>query len=372
MIELYYHAGGFLLSAAIYLGIVGWLAAGFRKSQRTILPNVKEHPPVTVIVAAHNEEDNLPSLLAALGKQIFPAERLHIIVIDDRSSDSTGEVATEWQDTIPHLELLRIDAVPDGVSPKKFALHAGIAHSTTEYLIFTDADCQPEPRWVEGMVSLLKERDVVAGFAPLKAKEGFVPLYAAYESLRTNLLMHGAIARGIPYMTSGRSWGYRKSAYERSGGLEPLYTHLGGDDDLLFQAMLRSGVSVGSCLAPETAVYSSAPKSFGQLARQKMRHYSVSSSYNAGSMFWLLVLQLAPTLCLYVVISAFFMITPFHGLLFVAAMLKLAMLVSGFTGPLARAASEQPPGIRGIAYELYHVLFSSVSGIASFILKPKW
>jgi cellulose synthase/poly-beta-1,6-N-acetylglucosamine synthase-like glycosyltransferase len=67
-----------------------WTGLKRLKSNQNIL---EDFPPVSVIVAARNEELFLPGLLSALAKQDYPVDKLEIIVADDRSTDKHGNVS---------------------------------------------------------------------------------------------------------------------------------------------------------------------------------------------------------------------------------------------------------------------------------------
>ena len=64
---------------------------------------------VSVIVAAHNEEENIGLCLNSLLRQTYPHDSYEIIVIDDRSSDGTWEIVQKFQER--HLILFVFSAL---------------------------------------------------------------------------------------------------------------------------------------------------------------------------------------------------------------------------------------------------------------------
>jgi glycosyltransferase involved in cell wall biosynthesis len=95
---------------------------------------VPQHPAVSVIVPARNEEaclaDCLQSLVAQSG---VPFE---IIVVDDHSTDRTREIATSF----PEVRVIEAAPLPDGWTGKNNAVTTGARQSRGEWLLFTDAD----------------------------------------------------------------------------------------------------------------------------------------------------------------------------------------------------------------------------------------
>ncbi|HWH45319.1 MAG TPA: glycosyltransferase [Thermoleophilaceae bacterium] len=104
-------------------------------------------PDVAVIVPARNAERSLPDLVACLARQTLPRERFELIVVDDASTDGTAEVAREAATVV---------SVPVR-SGSYVARNLGIERAGAPVLAFTDADCRPEPRWLEAGLEALSD-----------------------------------------------------------------------------------------------------------------------------------------------------------------------------------------------------------------------
>lgn len=103
-------------------------------------------PPLTVIVAAHDEEGRIAARVRDIFDQEYPAQNLHVVVVDDGSIDGTA-AAADIGDTRIRIVRLAQNA------GKAAALNAGIAAATTELVVFTDA----RQRFAPGALRMLAE-----------------------------------------------------------------------------------------------------------------------------------------------------------------------------------------------------------------------
>ncbi|GAA2611376.1 glycosyltransferase family 2 protein [Actinomadura fulvescens] len=106
---------------------------------------------VTIIVPAHNEERGLPATLESLLRQTAPAEE--IIVVDDGSSDRTGEVARSYGVTVLRPE--------HNLGSKARAQNHALPHCQTDLVVAVDADTVLAPDYVERLKPAFDDPDVV-------------------------------------------------------------------------------------------------------------------------------------------------------------------------------------------------------------------
>jgi cellulose synthase/poly-beta-1,6-N-acetylglucosamine synthase-like glycosyltransferase len=69
-------------------------SVGVKKTFQRIKEN--EFLTASVVVAARNEEVNILNCLKSLDELIYPEEKLEIIIVDDKSTDRTGEIIDEF------------------------------------------------------------------------------------------------------------------------------------------------------------------------------------------------------------------------------------------------------------------------------------
>ncbi len=117
-------------------------------------------PPrtVSVVVIAYNQERELPELLSALGRQSAGAVH-EVVVVDNMSTDRTGEVAAGYHALLPGL---RVVPATSGQGPA-YARNAGLAATTGDFVLFLDGDDVPGDRWMERMLAASDRGDLVGG-----------------------------------------------------------------------------------------------------------------------------------------------------------------------------------------------------------------
>jgi glycosyltransferase involved in cell wall biosynthesis len=112
-------------------------------------------PPLTVVIAAHNEASRIAVRVRDTLDQDYPAENLHVIVVDDGSTDGTAAAADIGDARIKVLRLPRNGG-------KAAALNAGIAAVTTSLVVFTDARQRFAPGALQALAEPLADHEVGA------------------------------------------------------------------------------------------------------------------------------------------------------------------------------------------------------------------
>ena len=244
------------------------------KPEETI---TRQTPPVSVIIAARNEADNLPRLLKALTRQKHTT--FEIIVINDRSTDDTGKIITAFGQDFPHIKRIDIDQVPKGWNPKKHALSQGIQMAKYPILLLTDADCAPKSDlWIKTMADGFdKLANFVLGFSPYEKNRGLLNQWIQFETLYTGMQYLSSAINGYPYMGVGRNLAYRKNIFSRHGFKG--YEHVTGGDDDIFVNRHADFLNTNICIAEEAHMVSQPESNWSDYFKQKIRHLSVGKYY---------------------------------------------------------------------------------------------
>ncbi|MBX7464817.1 glycosyltransferase [Streptomyces sp. MAG02] len=169
-----------LLSLVVWL----WLLLGqgfFWRTDQRLPPRteLKDWPDVAVVVPARDEAEVLPLSLPSLLAQDYPG-RARVFLVDDGSSDGTGELARSLAEQHPGLPLTVVaPGEPEpGWTGKLWALRQGMALARAdepEYLLLTDADIAHRPDSLRELVAAARGGgfDLVSQMARLRVASGW-------------------------------------------------------------------------------------------------------------------------------------------------------------------------------------------------------
>lgn len=271
----------FLAATVVQLGF--WLG-GFSRLAFYRLPSVKARdetpPPVSIIICARNEAENLKKNLPHFLNQNYRS--FEIVVVNDHSSDDTGEVLLDFQAKNPNLRVINL---PEGkkIQPgKKKALSTGITSAKFNLLLLSDADCRPvSSNWLHQMQSILRGKiQIGLGYGPYQRERGALNLFIRFEATYTAAQYFSFALMGLPYMGVGRNLIYDKALFLRTGGFQDHTDLASGDDDLFInQAAGPDNTAIN--IHPDSFVYSEPKKAWRGYYYQKSRHLTTGSRYKA-------------------------------------------------------------------------------------------
>lgn len=290
----------YILSALVRL--LWWFT--FRLMTRFRLPIKassygKDKLGISVVVCAHN---NLPGLKKLLPLLVSQREVLfEIVLVNDRSTDQTGEWLTEQAKQLEQLTVVNISETPKNWNSKKYALTQGIKVTRYPLLALTDSDCLPlSDQWLAHIEERLSvsNKNIFLGYSPYEEQPGVLNKIIQTETFFTALQYISMANAGYTYMGVGRNLGYRKSFIEKHLDEFPFQNHLGGDDDLLIN-QVSSGSDAVTSLEPQSFVLTFPPATLRSWWKQKRRHLSAGIQYKtetqlllgtywlSASVFWL-------------------------------------------------------------------------------------
>lgn len=123
-----------------------------------------DRPIITAVLPARNEEETIEAAVRSLAAQPEIAE---IRVVNDQSSDCTGEILAPLATELAQLRLLAADSLPPGWVGKNHAAWLGAQDCSTEWLLFTDADVRHLPGSAARALALAESADAaLVSFSP--------------------------------------------------------------------------------------------------------------------------------------------------------------------------------------------------------------
>jgi cellulose synthase/poly-beta-1,6-N-acetylglucosamine synthase-like glycosyltransferase len=245
-----------VLSALLLVCVLWMLAYGLRQMlfalqrvwgrQRNPYMGVvqADWPELTVFVAAHNEEAVLAQNLRCLVASDYPVDKLHIVVVNDRSSDRTEAIADEW--VARHPERIEAFHRRGGKAGKAAALKDAMVRARGDIALVFDADYTPSPGLLRQLAAPFLDPEVGAVMGRVVPRNTGANLltrlleleraagYQVDQQARMNL-------RGVPQY-GGTVGGVRLSALKAVGGWHDDV--LAEDTDITFRLLVAGWKTV--------------------------------------------------------------------------------------------------------------------------------
>ncbi|NOX18322.1 MAG: glycosyltransferase [Chlorobi bacterium] len=314
---------------------------------------------ISVIIAAKNEEANIPRLISSLKKLNYPENKFEVIIVDDNSTDSTRDIISESGFKLVRAENKNLPA-------KKGALELGIKKASFDFILITDADCVVPADWLTIASDYFSSgTDFVFGAAPYFKGNTLAAKVASFENLRIHMLMFAAAFLGKPYSAAGRNFGFKKESFEKLNGYNNTTETLSGDDDLLLREAVKRKMKIKPILRNNFFVFSDAPEDFKTYFKQKARHVKTSRYYSKGAQATLAIWH---SINILITFSVF--LIPFAPLLFFPFFIK-------FTADTAYAVVHQKKfgfkfGFGIPLYQFMYELFLVVHFVNSLFREDNW
>jgi cellulose synthase/poly-beta-1,6-N-acetylglucosamine synthase-like glycosyltransferase len=235
-------------------------------------------PPLSVVICARNEAENLSKFLPAVLEQDYPS--FEVVVVNDCSEDNSFDILGEMMKRYPHLKVSTIQKDPGFAHTKKLAMLIGIKAAKNDLLVFTDADCHPVSKlWLREVASAAAGKaELIIGYGGYIPEKGILNSYIRYETMFIAMQYFGMAMAGVPYMGVGRNLAYRRSYFFDRGGFGPHNHIMSGDDDLF----VNRNATADNCslmLSHDSFTLSVAQENIVAWAKQKRRHFSTAAYY---------------------------------------------------------------------------------------------
>lgn len=260
--------------------VLNYWAIAFFKNTHVAVNNNSE--PVSVIICARNEDENLTEFLPKVLSQTYP--NFEVIVVNDCSYDNTENVIDEYAKIFPNLKKVTIKEDAYYKHGKKFAILVGIKAATYENMVFIDADCYPTSNnWLQMMVNgFSKEREVVLGYGAYEKNDSFINKLIRFDTFMIAAQYLSHAIKGKAYMGVGRNLAYKKDLFYRNKGFSSHY-HINSGDDDLFVNQVATPTNVNVCVHHDAFTVSKVKTTFKSWKLQKVRHLTTSPFYKQST-----------------------------------------------------------------------------------------
>lgn len=205
-------------------------------------------PLVSVVIPARNEARNIERCLRSVLTATYP--NLEVIVVNDHSSDATGEIASRIATEDNRVKVIENEALPEGWFGKQWACQTGARASSGETILFTDADTRHESDLITRSVNMMRQRKAdlfsVAGKQELgtfweilvqpQVFGMLIVRYGGTESVSRSRFVSSKIANGQCLFV-------RRDVYDELGGHSLVKSHV-ADDMMMAQRFFARGKNV--------------------------------------------------------------------------------------------------------------------------------
>ena len=224
-------------------------------------------PPLTVIIPAYNEENNLGKTLDSIIEADYPNKQ--IIVVDDGSTDQTYTIASKYKrkSSSSRNGYCIIKKRNGG---KASAINLALRFATGQIVIIVDADSILERTALKEMVKFFQYPDViaVAGRVKVLNRSNILTNCTALEVIMgANLLRPAFSLFGVVTMVPGAIGGFRKKAILQRGSYDN--NTLTEDFDMTMK-LLKNG---GKILGIDSTSYTEVPSTLREFYKQRIRWY---------------------------------------------------------------------------------------------------
>jgi glycosyltransferase involved in cell wall biosynthesis len=192
----------------------------------------------SIVIAARDEEARIEQTIRHLLAQ--RGVELELIIVDDRSTDRTSDILRRLASEDRRIQVKRVEVLPEGWLGKCHACHIGASGATSEWILFTDADCWLNRDVLARALCVAEQEEadhitMASGLAP-----GSMGLKASHLMFLISLAnWFSGVNRDRPnsYMGIGAFNLVRAKAYRQCGGYEAL--RLTVVDDMKLGLLLR-------------------------------------------------------------------------------------------------------------------------------------
>jgi len=334
---------------------------------RNFLPTVDENskiddfPFVSVIIPFRNEKDNFQNLLESLKNQSYPANLLEIIAVDDHSTDETVSIIN-----FENVKILKNSGIG-----KKDALKTGIYKACGEIILTIDADCIPEPFWIETIAKnyQLKKPSMMQGPVKMRSDNSLLSRFQSIDYMSLQMCGAGAIILNKSVFCSGANLSFVKNDWLEAIDIVSGKKILSGDDVFLLHTIKKQKKTIIFIKDTNACVTTKTEEKISDFIRQRMRWGGKSLEYRDLSTIFL---------ALIVFLCNFFLIVSACSLFFVPNLIfPFSLVLKMFFDYLLLKEGSDFYKLKMsvgefILFSIIYPFYLSFVAIGSFFVKTEW
>ncbi len=333
-----------IYTAIILRYLEGWIALPIFKPKEK-----KPTTPLSILIPARNEADNILHCLNAILAQGYPSDLLEIIVIDDHSTDNTADLVKQlaqpracWgfafepnaakfcsergatiehsrsyvneaqrsagqnlasagqkvnSQQAPNIHLIHLADFVEKNSTQSFkkkAIEIAVGQATGTLIVTTDADCTMGKNWLKLLVAYYEEHGSAFIAAPVifYDEKNVFQRFQALDFVSMMGVTGAGIHRKFQHLCNGANLAYERAAFYEVNGFEGIDQLASGDDLMLIQKMAkRFPDRIGFIKNPDAATFTTPKRTLQSFMSQRIRWATKTIAYPdfKVTMTWALV-----------------------------------------------------------------------------------
>lgn len=230
---------------------------------------------VSIVVACRNEQNNVPLLLNNIANQNYPRELFEVIIVNDNSTDRTGEIASGYSG------LNNCIAISNSGAGKKQAIRTGVNVAKGSLIITTDADCRMGHNWIRTIAAFYEKYKPVMIISPVEIESGsgFFSRFQELEFLSLQGVTAGTSLSGDASMCNGANLAFTREVYLKHS--YNLHDEINSGDDIFLLHSLKkdNNPKILWLESPDAKVTTSSSPSAITFLRQRNRWVSKWRAY---------------------------------------------------------------------------------------------
>ncbi len=244
----------------LYISIFWIIVLGLKDKK---YGNIKEFPPISIIVPAYNEEKGIAKTLDSIFNLDYPKDKVKVIVVDDCSTDNTAEIVKKYK----HVKLIR-NKIRGGNAAK--SVNVGLKEVTTDLFARVDADSYVDKNSLKNLIKCFNDKNVGAVISSILVDnpKNNIEQMQRFEYIITSYTRKLMAKVETLHITNGVLSVYKTKLVRDTGGFEE--DNLTEDYEIALR-LRKNGYDV--VMEPDSMTYTHVPDTFYGFWKQRVRWY---------------------------------------------------------------------------------------------------
>ena len=276
-------------------------------------------PHSSFIIACRNEINNLPTLLESIQNQTLKPSK--VIFVDDNSTDETYNFLLNQAKKHPYIKVIKNTS-----KGKKSALIQAAKLATSEYLIFTDADCILNKNYIYLAQQYLSQNnsDMLLGAVDIIEEKNFFNIIETIEFASLQAITAYTALLNNPIMCNGANLIIRRTTYLQN--IDKININIAsGDDMFMLHALKKNKAKINYLYNSEYIVKTKGTNSLKKFLQQRTRWAAKSINYTDPTT--ILTAIIVATINIFLFIAPFSLFLTNYSLLHTPYSLLLIFLI---------------------------------------------